>query len=235
MKKITLTLLALVVALGCTFGLVACGDPGKVKDEADWKKTIANIRKSDLIDFSATIKDKDKDRDLASIVIFASGKTQYLLSTMYSYDAEGHSDSDTSEYYYDGEYVYYNVSKEELGYTWQKIKANTVTEEFAEPVSYIDKIYSGELLREMGYNVTFDGLDELSERYADTVYNEDRVYQITDGDLTYDIRFELDHKPNRMVFEINSSELYLYHNMGDSNVTVTIPTESVQEVDNTND
>lgn len=241
-KKFIPLILALVCALCCTFWLAACGGDDvttKVKDEAQWKQAIADARKSDNISFTAEF---EKDNTAMEIIIEAAGNAQYLKMIM--------SDKETSsskiwEYYYDGNYVYLNVSEQELGYTWQKIDASSVIEEFGEPLSYIDRIYSGEIARDMfGVDLTFDGLDELANRYADAQYgfNSEKygadTYVIIDGDISangivYTLNFKLEYSYLRL--EINSSGWRVGHSMGDTyyhySVEVTIPTESVQEAE----
>lgn len=239
-KKLISLILALVCVIACVFGLAGCNSWYKVKDAAHWKQAITDARKSDQIKFSVTLwqaTSEDSYNKVAEMNIEASGNDQHIEMKMRNPETDKF---DSVEYYYDGEYVYLNVKDQKLDYYWQKIKADTdFGKQFAEPLSYIDMVYSGEMAREMGADVTFDNLDKLSERYADAVlgYEDESgggecVYGIADVDITYFIMFVLeDH--TELNLTIRSDNVYLWHEMGNE-VTVTIPTTSVQEADNTN-
>lgn len=230
-KKLLHTLTATVCALCCASGLVACGggnDTSKVSDEAQWKQVIADARSADNLLFSAEVTTAERR---AEISIRAADGVQYLNMS----NTEG-SHSEIWEYYYDGDYVYLNVIDQQLGYDWQKIDASTVTEEFPEPVSFMDKVYSGEMMREMfGVEVNFDDLDKLSLRYADAEYGKDSekngadTYVITDGEgddeITYLLNFNT--AKNYLRLTIKTANATLVHQMN-TDLVLNVPTESVQ-------
>lgn len=237
-KKFLLIPVVLICALCCAFSLAACGGDDvttKVKDEAQWKQAIADARKSDNVRFTAEFENDDTSIEL---IIEAAGSAQYVKMTAHDKKTPK---TDTAEYYYDGNYVYFNVAEKGLGYTWQKIDAKAEPDKYAEPLSYIEMVYSGELPRNMlGLDVKFDGLDKLSDRYADAQYGFDSekygadTYVIIDGDLGADgIVYTLNFKPEykNLFLVINSAGWRVSHSMAGTYdrdwIVVNIPTESV--------
>lgn len=236
-KKITITLLAICVALSCAFSLAACDDnPFKLKDESQYKQAIADIcTNCEFVTFSASLEDKDTERDLADIYVHADGKAQYLRMNLYSYDEDGHQSKKSEEYYYDGEYVYLNVEGQGYDFKWGKMKLE-LTENVPAPVSYIDKVYSGEIwsLFDLDYSITVYDLDEMSNRYADMEFTDD--YELTDGDFKYTIHFQdWDKTPHGIDYRIESSEFELLHIFMREYDNVVVPTESVKDMSNTDD
>lgn len=233
---------ALACALCCVFMLAACNDgekiTTKVKDEAQWKQAIAAARDSENVDFYAEFRE---DAKTLEIHVKAVGSVQYIL--MRSSDAE--TVVSTLEYYYDGEYFYLNVADRELDYTWQKINAELSADEFAEPLVYVGKVYSGELLQDaLGIDVTVKTPAELSNSYAEAQYGYNAqkygsdAYVIIEGDpdadgFAYSLNFRLEY--NYLRLSVRSANGNLVHTMGDEHddfsVAVTVPTESVREVD----
>ena len=230
--KIVAALMCLATLLGVICLVAACDNTSPaIEDETQWKQAFENARKSDQIHFKFELYDTETAALSMSIEMKASGNVEYLKQQLY--DVETGEADETWEYYYDGEYIYLNVSEADLGYTWQKISVEDAKEEFPEPLSIIELIYDGDM-----FPVSFDGLDELSERYADAssaVVDGIREYSITDGDaaseMSYKLRFAWE-KGSYTGLELTSTSqfAYIFYGMGKTQ-TIAIPTASVQEAE----
>lgn len=206
MKKLTLALVSIVCAVCCVFAFAACsGNKKEVKNEKEWKQYIAEARESDRIDFSAQISVSGWNQT-QKIEVKVDGNIQYFKSGDFAY-------------YYDGEYVYMDVSSEfaDTGYKWEKHRlTDEQKSEFVEPKSYIGQIYSGEyavlksLTELYEVDLSFDGLDEISNRYADADLMV--IEGIADGYKIEENNGMQDNKFYTVYFEINRNYSHVTYN-----------------------
>lgn len=227
-KKLLTGILAISLAGALGVALAACGgDLTKVKNEEHWKEVFDTARTSDRVSFRGVIFESETGWNVAEFNIEAVGGVQHLKLEQ--------KDAETWEYYYDGDYVYLNVAGQNLGYTWQKIEAESVKEEFGEPLSYIDLVYSGEFAQIEGLEwIPLNSLDELSQRYKDAEYGigtSSQSYTITDAKVTYIVDTYLGNKQPELLVVAECDTAYIAYGMGNASLKVSIPTTSVQEAE----